>query len=499
MLKENWRLISRLERVVDAMIVALSFIIAYNGRELLKFVNIKYNLGLPINSGILAPLPEHLVVFTLSLAVFLLALEWAGAYSRMRLASPFVLLRQTATAGFVALMCLGALLFALKIDVSRTLLGIFCALSVVNITLVRFLVLAILRFWRRRGKNYRQVILCGVGTQAAMMAQAIINRPELGLRIRAFVNLAEEEPGEPHKLDWRIDLRASLKKLGITTKYRFLSGISTLETALKVYAIDEVIFTDVTFVMPQVEESVLICMEQGVRTTVAADLFSKGLLQSGISYFQGIPLIHFQTPPGDRWELSVKRVLDLVLSLVGLVVLSPLLLVIAVAIKYDSKGPVMFRQKRVGLHGRLFTLLKFRSMVDGAEHKKAALAESNEMSGPAFKMKVDPRVTSVGKFIRRYSLDELPQLWNVFVGDMSLVGPRPPVPQEVNVYERYYRRRLSMRPGLTCTWQVSGRNDIKDFKTWVALDLEYIDNWSLFNDFKILIRTIPTVLAGAGR
>jgi lipopolysaccharide/colanic/teichoic acid biosynthesis glycosyltransferase len=138
-------------------------------------------------------------------------------------------------------------------------------------------------------------------------------------------------------------------------------------------------------------------------------------------------------------------------------------------------------------------------MVDGAEHKKAALAESNEMSGPAFKMKVDPRVTSVGKFIRRYSLDELPQLWNVFVGDMSLVGPRPPVPQEVNVYERYYRRRLSMRPGLTCTWQVSGRNDIKDFKTWVALDLEYIDNWSLFNDFKILIRTIPTVLAGAGR
>jgi exopolysaccharide biosynthesis polyprenyl glycosylphosphotransferase len=242
---------------------------------------------------------------------------------------------------------------------------------------------------------------------------------------------------------------------------------------------------------------VLACAEQGVRTTIAADLFSIGLVKSGISYFGGMPLIHFQTPPGDSWELAVKRMIDIAVAAVALVVLSPLFLILAVGVK-TSPGEILFRQTRVGLNGRLFQMLKFRSMCVGAEAALQQLKERNEMQGPAFKMKDDPRITPFGRFMRRFSLDELPQLWNVLIGDMSLVGPRPPIPGEVGLYERRSRRRLSMRPGLTCTWQVSGRNEIKDFESWVKLDLHYIDNWSLMGDLVLLLRTIPAVLLGTG-
>jgi lipopolysaccharide/colanic/teichoic acid biosynthesis glycosyltransferase len=178
--------------------------------------------------------------------------------------------------------------------------------------------------------------------------------------------------------------------------------------------------------------------------------------------------------------------------------LSPVFLLIALLVKLSSPGPVFFSQRRIGLNGRIFRMYKFRSMYLGAEEELERLRSANEMSGPVFKMRNDPRVTAIGKVLRRFSLDELPQLWNVLRGDMSLVGPRPPVPGEVSEYERHSRRRLSMRPGLTCTWQVSGRNEIADFASWVELDLEYIDNWSLGRDFVLLFRTIPAVLFGTG-
>jgi lipopolysaccharide/colanic/teichoic acid biosynthesis glycosyltransferase len=174
------------------------------------------------------------------------------------------------------------------------------------------------------------------------------------------------------------------------------------------------------------------------------------------------------------------------------------MLIVAFGIRLQSPGPVFFRQKRVGKNGRLFILLKFRSMVQDAERKLDSLRDKNEMSGPVFKIKNDPRVTPFGRFLRRYSIDELPQLFNVLKGDMSLVGPRPPLPEEVSMYMRKQRKRLSMRPGLTCTWQVSGRNEIPDFEYWANLDLEYINTWSLWKDFKLLLRTIPAVLSGSG-
>jgi exopolysaccharide biosynthesis polyprenyl glycosylphosphotransferase len=202
--------------------------------------------------------------------------------------------------------------------------------------------------------------------------------------------------------------------------------------------------------------------------------------------------------PRKGFELFVKAVIDRGVAIVGLILLAPFFALLALLIKLESRGPVFFQQQRSGLNGRVFTLYKFRSMVCDAEARKAELEQSNEMDGPVFKMAKDPRITRIGAFLRRTSLDELPQLINVARGEMSLVGPRPPLPQEVQAYEPWQRRRLSMKPGLTCIWQVSGRNNI-NFEQWMKMDLEYIDRWSLWFDFQLLLKTLPAVFMGTGR
>jgi exopolysaccharide biosynthesis polyprenyl glycosylphosphotransferase len=207
--------------------------------------------------------------------------------------------------------------------------------------------------------------------------------------------------------------------------------------------------------------------------------------------------IHYLSVRRKPVQAALKRFFDIVASAFGLAMLSPLLVAIAVLVRVTSRGPVFFRQERVGLHGRTFRMLKFRSMVVDAEAKRSRLMAANELQGPVFKMKRDPRVTPLGRFIRKYSIDELPQLVNVLRGDMSIVGPRPPIPAEVAQYEAWQRRRLSVRPGITCVWQVSGRNDVS-FEEWMYLDMQYIDHWNLAQDFRLILRTVPVVLTGRG-
>jgi exopolysaccharide biosynthesis polyprenyl glycosylphosphotransferase len=213
---------------------------------------------------------------------------------------------------------------------------------------------------------------------------------------------------------------------------------------------------------------------------------------------EGIPLLTFTNTPGAPFPMFVKRLQDLAVSVLGIVLTAPLMPLIAGAIRLSSRGPVLYSQIRCGLNGRRFKFLKFRTMYEGADQRLDEVAHLNEVEGPVFKAKRDPRVTSVGRVLRRLSLDELPQLYNVFRGDMSLVGPRPPIPAEVEQYERWQRRRLSMKPGITGLWQVSGRADLDDFNRWIVLDLTYIDQWSLWLDLKILLKTIPAVLSTRG-
>jgi exopolysaccharide biosynthesis polyprenyl glycosylphosphotransferase len=213
--------------------------------------------------------------------------------------------------------------------------------------------------------------------------------------------------------------------------------------------------------------------------------------------FGATPLLTFSAAPDDEIRLLLKRAIDMVIAAAGLVVLSPFMLMIAALIRLSSPGPAIFRQERCGLNGRRFEFYKFRSMCKNAEDMKDRLAHLNARDGVVFKIPDDPRLTPLGRYLRKFSIDEWPQLWNVLRGDMSLVGPRPAIPSEVDQYERWQRRRLRMRPGLTCLWALSGRDNV-DFETWMKLDMQYIDNWSLALDWKIMLRTIPRVLTGRG-
>ena len=266
---------------------------------------------------------------------------------------------------------------------------------------------------------------------------------------------------------------------------------------IRLFGIDEVVFVVPRLRLNHMENAINACETEGVKATIAVDLFDLKIARSRQTELDGIPLLTFETTIAKEWQLFVKRAMDIVISGLAIILLSPVLIIGATLIKLTSPGPVMFKQKRVSLNGRKFVLHKFRTMYKGAHKEQLELRANNEMKGPVFKMKKDPRITPVGRILRKFSIDELPQLFNVFVGHMSLIGPRPLPTYEVEEFEPWQRRRLSMRPGITCLWQVNGRNKI-DFEEWMKWDLEYLDNWSLWLDFKILLKTIPVVLFGIG-
>ncbi|KAB2669670.1 MAG: sugar transferase [Verrucomicrobia bacterium] len=247
------------------------------------------------------------------------------------------------------------------------------------------------------------------------------------------------------------------------------------------------------------ERTIQLCELEGVEVWLLADFFQTRISHVTVAEIHGHPMLVFSAGHDASWQAIAKGVIDFAGALAMIVALSPVMLAAAIAVRLTSAGPVFFRQQRAGLNGRPFTMLKFRSMVTNAEQLKQELAALNEMSGPVFKVSNDPRVTRVGRFLRKWSIDELPQLFNVLRGEMSLVGPRPlPVDEVERFDDLAHRRRLSVKPGLTCLWQISGRNNVSDFREWVRLDLEYIDNWSLWLDIKILLFTVPAVFSGAG-
>ncbi|MGD0207848.1 MAG: sugar transferase [Verrucomicrobiota bacterium] len=275
--------------------------------------------------------------------------------------------------------------------------------------------------------------------------------------------------------------------------------VQQLVQMLHEHSINGVIISARHTYFEQVETAIKTCELEGIEAWLVADFFGTQISRARFDELLGFPLLVFRTTPETSWQGVAKQLMDFIGALFLLIALSWLFVILAILIKLTSPGPVFFRQQRSGLNGAPFTLYKFRTMVTNAEQFKHELEAMNEMSGPVFKVTNDPRVTPVGKWLRRYSLDELPQLYNVLRTEMSLVGPRPLPVDEVKRFENLaHRRRLSVKPGLTCLWQISGRNQISDFRDWVRLDLEYIDNWSLWLDLKILIRTIPAVLIGTG-
>jgi exopolysaccharide biosynthesis polyprenyl glycosylphosphotransferase len=277
-----------------------------------------------------------------------------------------------------------------------------------------------------------------------------------------------------------------------------LGKIGDLETLFRDRVINEVYFaTNADLHRADVQAAIRSCEKFGIPFALPACGYR--FARATPAHADAIPdgYVHYLSVRYRPIQRGIKRFIDILASFTALALLSPLLVGTAIAVKLTSRGPVLFKQLRVGQHGRRFYMLKFRSMVQNAEALKGRLMAQNEQSGPVFKMKRDPRITAIGRFIRKYSIDELPQLINVLRGDMALVGPRPPVPSEVEKYEAWQRRRLSVRPGLTCVWQVSGRNEIS-FEEWMLLDMRYIDHWSLAQDFRLILKTLPVVLSGRG-
>jgi exopolysaccharide biosynthesis polyprenyl glycosylphosphotransferase len=308
---------------------------------------------------------------------------------------------------------------------------------------------------------------------------------EYGVRLRGF--LSDEKESDSGAAPAEIALGASYP----------VRPIGELPSILRRHVVDEVIFAVSSDRLAGLEEFLLLCDEEGVRTRIAVDFFPHVNSTVSLERFGNTPLLTFSAAPSDEIKLLVKRITDVAVAAAGLLVLSPLMAATAILIRFTSPGPAIFRQVRCGLNGRRFLFYKFRSMCHNAEALKTSLAHLNTRDTVVFKIPDDPRLTPVGRWLRKFSIDEWPQLWNVLRGDMSLVGPRPAIPSEVDQYKRWQRRRLRMRPGLTCIWAVSGRDTV-DFETWMKMDMQYIDNWSLALDWKILLRTIPRVLIGRG-
>jgi exopolysaccharide biosynthesis polyprenyl glycosylphosphotransferase len=328
----------------------------------------------------------------------------------------------------------------------------------------------------RSGRRARYYAVVGTGEYAAELVE-MIRAQEWGLKLAGYI---VENDAQPAGADCVI-----------------LGNVSQMARVLEEHVLDEVVFAVPRERLAAMQEAILDCEEQGVGVRISLDVMKFGRARLSVGEMAGVPMLALTRTPSDTLALAAKRAFDIFASATVLLLLSPVLAAIAVAIKLDSPGPVFFRQRRVGMNGRTFDIVKFRSMHVDAEARLEELLAHNEMSGPVFKMRRDPRVTRVGQLLRRTSLDEFPQFWNVLLGDMSVVGPRPPLPSEVRRYKRWQRRRLSVKPGITCIWQVSGRNEI-DFERWMELDLQYIDGWSLWSDLHICLKTIPAVLGARG-
>jgi exopolysaccharide biosynthesis polyprenyl glycosylphosphotransferase len=467
------------QRLSDLIITMISFVLAH--QAIFYLYGSTFELGRwEVSFKVFDPLKEYLGIIVLIPFVWWFVLNRIDIYDPVIIRSRGRLILNLIKANVIGGLVLFGLFFLFRLDFpGRAHMIFFILISTVSQYFFKRVFISSLTQSERRERFYHHILLIGTGPEARRFARHINSYPELGYKVIGFISESEAEIEETYY---------NIKVLG---------SIKNIENIIKSVTTDEVIFLSPSHMWEKVDQIGLICEDMGIRLTFAPDLFNLRISRTYFRKLVGTPLISFITTPIGEWEALFKRAFDVAVSLIVLLILSPLLIIIPIAIKIDSQGPVFFKQKRVGLNGRIFNLIKFRSMVKDAEAIQDQLWTLNEMTGPVFKMAKDPRITRVGNWLRKSSFDEITQLINVLKGDMSLVGPRPPIPSEVEKYERWQRRRLSVKPGITCIWQVSGRNEIS-FDEWIKLDLEYIDHWSFTLDLKVLIRTIPAVLFAKG-
>jgi len=461
MLRRDRQMRMQIHQLMDACLFALSFWLAYQLRA---------NADLQEFFGLhrVSPLKNFGWLYFILIPAAPLILEAQGFYSRPLLCPRRTTLWQLFKGCALTSLGLILALFMDRMLIARWVVFWFGAISFVLVFAKEEVLRAVFKSELAQAQYKRRFILVGASKETA--------------RMRADLKARSEE-------DYEILAELSLNE----------TSVEQLVSMLHEYSVNGVILSAKHSYFEPVEAVIQACELEGVEAWLVADFFKTQISRTSIDDFYGRPVLVFRTTPEASWQGVLKQLLDFFGALVLLILLALPLAIVALLIRLTSPGPVLFRQQRSGLNGRPFTIYKFRTMVTDAEQRQHELAAMNEMRGPVFKVTNDPRITPVGKILRRFSIDEFPQLFNVLRGEMSLVGPRPlPVDEVKRFHDFAHRRRLSVKPGLTCLWQINGRNNVSDFKDWVRLDLEYIDNWSLWLDLKILWRTVPAVLAGVG-
>jgi exopolysaccharide biosynthesis polyprenyl glycosylphosphotransferase len=492
MIKEQRKLFIRVQRLTDLCLVTIAFFIGYLLRDKIALIDPfrlfdKYLLEENLHS--ISYYAFYIGLLPVLLVIWGSLLSYFGMYrssSVTQTADSLLIIFKTTLVGFVLF---GSYVFMLRMqeDISRLFIGFTFLSAALLIGLEKIVLIKIVKVLSKRDRSFkssliafRRILIVGTGKRAQKFIQLIESNPDWSIKIVGLVDMDHDKMGKT------------------IYGHQVIGTLDDVPDVINTNVVDEVVFIVPRSWLNRIENVLLYCENAGLKVHIAVNLFDLKFSKAKQTDLQGFPLLVFESTPEKLGHLFIKRLVDFLASGLALVILIPVFIIISFLIKITSEGPVFFKQARCGLYGRQFVLYKFRTMVIDAESRLKDIIKYNEMDGPVFKMTNDPRITSVGKWLRKFSLDELPQIWNVFKGDMSLVGPRPPIPSEVENYDNWQRRRLSMRPGITCLWQAGGRNKITDFEEWMKLDLEYIDNWSLWLDFKILLKTIPVVLLGVG-
>ena len=477
MLKEQASLFRILSRIFDFVLIILAVIISVQSERLY------HQKGIDLSD--FRSFHPYLVP-----AVILI---WEFLFKRFekeflfRRNSYFSFLKSTFLISIVGFLVLISISFLAKQFLFHRLTIIFFAvISFVFLLAKRWGLKYYLERIRREGRNVRYIVVVGSKQRAKQLVEEFNHNREYGYVVQSIL---DPESG----------------RIGKEIRDLKVKSFSEFDKIISSNPVDEVFFTMPPNDIPNFYDKVNLLNMIGINfhVMVNLDAFTNRVrhlrVEPFIDDWYGLPVISFHPTDKKLVRLLMKTYVETILSLILLIIFSPLFLVISIWIKLDSRGPVLFDQTRIGYHGRRFKLYKFRTMHEDAENRLEELTHLNEQSGPAFKITDDPRITRSGRFLRRFSLDECPQWLNVLIGDMNLVGPRPPLPTEVVNYKPEWRSRLNMKPGITGLWQVSGRNELREFEDWVKLDLEYIDNWSLWLDIKIIFKTIPVILLGTGK
>lgn len=375
------------------------------------------------------------------------------------------------------------MLFMILFELDQINNYVLLAFAVFDFILLNIIIISSYKYHRNlleKGMNTRNIILIADQNCIDFIERLYLHK-EWGFRIMAIISDSE------------------LISEVFGSRVKVIQQTKSLPCLIKFHVVDEVLYCRNDINQEEIKKMVYACEEIGVIFRMQSSFFHMSATKTFLSYFDDVPFLSFMNTPANRVAHQWKYVVDIFASFFILLVWSPILLMIVLAIKVTSKGPVIFKQKRVGLRGREFNIYKFRTMIQDAEKLRALLEAQNEMDGPVFKIRNDPRVTAIGRILRKTGLDEIPQFINVLKGDMSLVGPRPPLPSEVKQYERWQLRRLSMRPGITCIWQIAPNRNNISFEEWMKLDLQYIDSWSFKMDLILILKTVQTVVKGSGQ